>query len=293
MFGTYSITLTATHTVCKQSQTKSITILPIPPVVDFSYNPATGCEPLTVQFTNLSQYADPSTYSWDFGDGSASHLSDPSHTYLHAGKYSVALSASNASGQTITNAKADIIEVDVRPIANFKTTPNPVYAPGGILYTINLSQDATGYLWDFGDGETSTDVRPEHIYKKEGTFTITLIATNEFGCSDTTKVTSAVTVKLGGEILIPNAFSPAINGEGSGDGRNDIFLPVMAGTVQFEMLVFNRWGQLLFKSQDAGTGWDGYYNGKLCEQDVYMYKITVVLANGETVVRTGDINLIR
>lgn len=292
-FGTYTIKLTAASTACSQSQTQSVTILPIPPTVDFSYNPATGCEPLNVQFTNLSQYADPSTYVWDFGDGGSSHLSDPSHLYLHAGKYSVTLSASNASGQTVTNSKPQIIEVDVRPIANFKTTPNPVYVPGGILYTINLSQDATSYSWDFGDGETSTDVRPEHVYKKEGDFTITLVASNVYGCSDTTKVTSAVTVKLGGEILIPNAFSPGTNGEGSGDGKNDVFLPVMAGAVQFEMLVFNRWGQLLFRSQDAGTGWDGYYNGKLCEQDVYMYKLTVTLASGEKVVRTGDINLIR
>jgi len=292
-FGTYAITLTATNTVCSQSQTQTITILPIPPVVDFTYNPATGCEALTVQFTNLSKYADPSTYAWDFGDGGSSPLSDPIHTYLHAGKYSVTLSASNASGQTITNSKPQIIEVDVRPIANFKTTPNPVYVPGGILYTINLSQNATAYWWDFGDGETSTDVRPEHVYKKEGDFTITLAASNEFGCSDTVKIASAVTVKLGGEILIPNAFSPGTNGEGSGDGRNDIFLPVMAGAVQFEMLVFNRWGQLLFRSQDPGTGWDGYYNGKLCEQDVYMYKLTVTLASGEKMVRTGDINLIR
>lgn len=292
-FGTYAIKLTATNTSCSQSQTKSITILPIPPTVDFSYNPATGCEPLNVQFTNLSKYADPSTYVWDFGDGGSSRLSDPDHNYLRAGKYSVTLSASNAAGQTITNSKSQIIEVDIRPIANFKTTPNPVYVPGGILYTINLSQDATGYWWDFGDGETSTDVRPEHVYKKEGDFTITLIASNEFGCRDTVQVTSAVTVKLGGEILIPNAFSPGINGEGSGDGKNDIFLPVMAGAVQFEMLVFNRWGQLLFRSQDASTGWDGYYNGKLCEQDVYMYKLTVTLASGEKMVRMGDINLIR
>ncbi len=292
-FGTYSITLTATHNVCSQSQTQSVTILAMPPVVNFSYDPSTGCEALTVQFTNLSQYAAPSTYVWNFGDGSSSHLSDPSHTYLHAGKSSVTLSASNSSGQTITNSKPQIIEVDIRPIANFKTTPNPVYVPGGILYTINLSQDATSYWWDFGDGETSTDVRPEHIYKKEGSFTITLVASNEFNCSDTVRVSNAVTAKMGGEILIPNAFSPSPSGEGNGDGKNDVFLPVMAGAMQFEMLVFNRWGQLLFQSQDAGQGWNGYYNGKLCEQDVYMYKLTVVLANGETVIRTGDINLIR
>ncbi|MBI1767512.1 MAG: PKD domain-containing protein [Bacteroidetes bacterium] len=292
-FGSYPIKLSVTHYGCTQSQTQTITILPVPPAVDFSYNPATGCEALTVQFTNLSLYADPSSYVWDFGDGTSSRLSDPTHTYIQSGKYSVSLSASNASGQVITNTKPQIITVDVRPIANFKITPNPVYIPGGILYTINLSQDATGYWWDFGDGETSTEVRPEHSYKKEGAFTITLIASNEFNCRDTTKISSAVTVKMGGEILIPNAFSPSTTGEGGGDGKNDVFLPVMTGIVQFEMLVFNRWGQLLFESRDSSQGWNGYYKGKLCEQDVYMYKLTVLLGTGETVVRTGDINLIR
>ena len=74
---------------------------------------------------------------------------------------------------------------------------------------------------------------------------------------------------------------------------NDVFLPNMRGVTQFELLIFNRWGQLLFESRDQSTGWDGYYQGKLCEQDVYMYKLTVKLENGQDVVRTGDVNLIR
>jgi len=292
-FGVYPIKLTVTHTVCSQSQVQTVTILAVPPIVDFSYDPSTGCEPLTVQFTNLSQYADPSTYVWDFGDGVTSRLTDPIHSYSVPGKYSVTLKASNITGQIVSNIKSQIIEVDVRPIANFKVTPTLVYAPIGTVYTSNLSQDASAYYWDFGDGETSMEVRPEHTYKKDGVFTITLIASNEFNCRDTARMESIVTVKKGSQLLIPNAFSPSVNGPGAGDGRNDIFLPVMAGITQFEMLVFNRWGQLLFESRDSAHGWDGYYNGKLCEQDVYMYKLTVVLETGETLTRTGDINLIR
>jgi len=292
-YGVYQIKLTVTHTVCSQTQTQSVTILAIPPIVDFSADPTVGCEPLTVQFTNLTQYADPSTYLWDFGDGSTSQLINPSHTYLSAGKYSVSLSATNATGQNISNAKANFIEVDVRPLASFKVTPDTVFIPGGILYTVNFSEHATSYSWDFGDGSTSIDVRPEHTYTKDGSYTITLIASNEFNCSDTAKVTNAVTVRKGNQILIPNAFSPSLHGAGAGDGKNDVFLPVMSGVVQFEMLVFNRWGQLLFESRSSTQGWDGYYNGKLCEQDVYMYKLTIVTDTGATVTRTGDINLIR
>jgi gliding motility-associated-like protein len=111
---------------------------------------------------------------------------------------------------------------------------------------------------------------------------------------------NGVQVKKGGQVLVPNAFSPSGFGGsggggsgGAGDGKNDVFLPLMRGVTEFELLIFNRWGELLFESTDATRGWDGYYNGKLCQQDVYMYKLTARFENGENVVRVGDINLIR
>ena len=72
-----------------------------------------------------------------------------------------------------------------------------------------------------------------------------------------------------------------------------MFLPLMRGVVEFEMVIFNRWGVLLFESRDSEKGWDGYYNGKLCAQDVYVYKLMASFENGQKIVRVGDINLIR
>jgi gliding motility-associated-like protein len=295
--GKYIIQLTVSDSVCTQSQKQQVEILPIPPLVDFAYTPQSGCEPLTVQFTNLTKYADTNTYRWDFGDGGTSQDTDPAHTYVHSGVYSVSLSASNSTGKTITETKLSIINVFVTPVASFKITPPVIYIPGGVMYTANLSADATSFYWDFGDGENSIEVRPEHLYKKDGSFTITLVASNDSNCSDTARVVDAVFVKKANEVLVPNAFSPGNASSGSiggaGDGKNDVFLPLMRGVTEFEMLIFNRWGQLLFETHDATLGWDGYYQGKLCEQDVYMYKLTAVLANGEKLVRVGDVNLIR
>jgi gliding motility-associated-like protein len=291
-YGTYPISLTVTHGVCTQSATHTITILAIPPLVDFDIQPASGCLPLTVQFTNLSKYADPQTYLWDFGDGATSQGIHPSHTYFNAGSFTVTLSASNVTGQTITAVKKDAVTVDQKPMAGFDTRPDLIYIPGGLLYTSNYTTSATSYLWDFGDGETSNEVRPSHAYTSEGTFTVTLVAKNESGCVDTLKAKVPVTVRLGGQVLLPNAFSPP--GEGSrGDGKNDTFLPVMLGVTQFEMLIFNRWGDLIFQTSDQHHGWDGTYNGKPCQQDVYMYKLTAILENGEKITRVGDVNLIR
>ncbi len=300
-YGTYTIKLTVTNNVCVEERTQAIVVNAIPPVVDFSYDPASGCQPLTVKFKNLSKFADPSTYVWNFGDGQAtSHAIDPTYTYFQPGKYTVSLSASNVTGQVITEVKQNIIEVFVKPSAQFETKPKLIYIPGGILYTKNNSFDAGSYLWDFGDGGTSDLPEPQHSYQAEGAYTITMIAISPNNCSDTARVKNAVLVQKGGQVLVPNAFSPNLNGQGTSgpgggfsDGKNDVFLPLMRGVVQFEMLVFNRWGELLFQTQDQQQGWDGYYQGKLCPQDVYVYKITAMYDNGERVVRTGDINLIR
>ncbi len=295
--GKFTITLTVTTGVCSAVQTQQIEILAIPPIVDFTVDPPSGCVPLTVNFNNLSQFADPGTYQWDFGDLTSSGSINPVHTYYEPGRYTVSLSASNITGQKITETKQAVIEVFPKPKSGFEIKPNIVYIPGGILYTNNRSFDVSRFEWDFGDGSTSTDYEPQHKYKDEGIYTISLTAYNQFDCSDSTKLVNIVKVIKGGVILIPNAFSPGSNrggaGAGTGDGKNDTFLPLTRGVVAFELLVFNRWGTLLFESTDSEKGWDGTFQGKLCQQDVYVYKFTASYENGERVVRVGDINLIR
>jgi gliding motility-associated-like protein len=297
-FGRFSITLTVTHGVCSEVHMQQVEILAIPPIVDFNVDPPNGCVPLTVNFTNLSQFADVNTYEWDFGDLTTSGSINPTHTYYEPGRYTVSLSALNITGQKVTETKQAVIEVFARPKSGFEIKPNVVYIPGGILYTNNRSFDASTYEWDFGDGNTSNAYEPQHQYKDEGIYTISMTAFNLQGCADSTKLVNVVKVIKGGQILIPNAFSPGSAGGGgsgssSGDGKNDMFLPLTRGVVEFELLVFNRWGTLLFQSTDPNTGWDGTYQGKLCQQDVYVYKFSASYENGERFVRVGDINLIR
>lgn len=295
-YGTYSIQLIVSNNTCTATSTRAITILAIPPIVDFSYAPPSGCVPLTVTFTNLSRFAEPDKYLWEFGDGQAtSKAIHPTYTYYEPGVYTVSLSASNATGQVVKVTKQMIIEAYARPSAQFDIKPKLLHLPGGVLYTKNQSFSATSFLWDFGDGTTSTEREPQHSYKDEGTYSIMLIATNQRGCSDSTTMESAVKVIKGGQVLVPNAFSPNLNGSGNDQsvGKNDVFRPLMRGVTEFEMMIFNRWGELLFQSTDPDEGWDGYYKGKLCQQDVYMYKISAMMENGEKVVRMGDVNLIR
>jgi len=293
-YGTFPITLTVTNNICIQTQTISVTINPILPILDFSFDPPSGCAPLTVNFTNLSQFADPSTYRWEFGTNQGTSQSiNPTYTYNEQGIYSVTLYASNILGQEVSITKAGIIEVFESPVALFTIKPNLVYVPGGKVFTNNRSTGADTYEWLFGDGQTSTEFEPIIMYTTEGVYDITLIATNSAGCTDTARLESAVRAEKSAELLLPNAFTPGKDGPGSGDGTNDVFLPMTRGVTEFQMMIFNRWGQLLFESKSLTVGWDGYYEGKLCKQDVYVYKIVAKYENGDVVTRIGDVNLMR
>ncbi len=300
-YGKFTINLKVSSASCFETQTQTIEILAIPPIVDFSYAPAAGCAPLQVKFTNLSKYAEPDKYFWEFGSGQATSTAiDPTYTYYEPGKYTVSLSATNATGKIVKVTKPNIIEVYAIPKADFDVKPRLITIPGGIMYTRNLSFGASRFLWEFGDESTSTDFEPEHSYKEEGNYTIRLTAYNQFDCANTAVKENLIRTEKGGQVLVPNAFSPGgggsgsgVGGSGGGDGKNDIFLPITRGVVEFELLVFNRWGELLFQSTNPEIGWDGTYNGKLCQQDVYVYRLTTAYENGQRLVRVGDINLIR
>jgi len=298
-YGTYTITLTVSQDECVEMASQTITINPIPPILEFDFIAGDGCAPLTVDFINLSQYAEPDTYFWDFGDDiGVSRNPNPTYTYFEPGIYTVSLTASNITEDTITITKTDIIEVLEQPLASFEVRPNVVLVPDNPIYLSNRSQGASQFTWFFGDGNSSNDTEPTYYYEDEGVYDITLIAENISGCTDTLTRQGIVRAEAVGRLLIPNAFSPNPDGPTGGEaggvpGTNDIFLPLSQQVVEFEMLIFNRWGELLFQSLDQNIGWDGYYNGRLQPQDVYVYKLNLIFENGEQVTRAGDVNLIR
>ena len=301
IYGVFTITLTATSQSCEEVFSRTVTINPIPPIVDFDFEPDDGCAPLEVRFTNLSQYAEQDTYIWDFGEGNATSMAvNPTYTYTQPGTYTVSLSASNITGLVMQEIKEQVIRVYGNPSAFFEVRPNQVYLPNPI-YTNNSSFGASGFLWNFGDGTTSNEFEPQHIYTEEGLYNISLVATNENGCSDTLVVDNAVVAKERGGIRVANAFSPSLSGpadENVGQGNsgatgNDVFLPLMENVSEFQMQIFNRWGELLFESNDPNVGWNGYYKGKLVPQDVYAFKISAVFNNGEQETMIGDATLIR
>lgn len=296
--GDYTIRLSIEESNCDSYDSVKVNIQPAEPIVDFSFDPGEGCAPLTVNFTNLTKYGDPETYKWDFGDGEEISYDDhPTHTYYYPGVYSVKLEASNISGIINTSVKKLIIEVFPAPHADFQIRPEMVKLPDDPIYTTNYSSDADSYFWDFGDGSSSSEFEPSHVYLDTGFYDITLIAKTDKGCMDTVVYENMVEVIEGNEIRIPNAFTPSLDGStgGSryGNGRNDVFYPVTEGVIAYKMQVYNRWGELLFDTVDKSQGWDGYYKGKVCAPDVYIYKIDFKFMDGREVMKFGDVMLIR
>ncbi len=189
--GSYNVTLYNTYAYCTDSVTKSITIAPSP-AADFSSDKVFKCQPpFDVNFQDLSSNA--VSWQWDFGDGAASTLQNPSHTYNDFGYYPVKLIATNASGCSDTLQKDSLIQI-VKPVIKFLTLPTS----GCLPFTINpvadiTTQDAiTSYAWDFGDGGTSNVKNPTHTYTSQGTYTVTLTITTSTGCTEVYTLPGAV-----------------------------------------------------------------------------------------------------
>jgi PKD repeat protein len=293
-WGDYTIQLVVSNGSCSDTTYRDVLILPPPPVADFE-GPAEGCVPLTVTFTNLSQ--DHVASNWSFGDGSQSTATNPVYTYWQPGVYTVLLTVTGADGSTDQMVQEQIIHVFPRAQAAFTVTPNEVNVPGEPVYCLNLSTNANSYSWDFGDGNYSTEENPLYYYTAEGEYDMTLIANNDAGCADTMTLPGIVRALASGLIDFPNAFSPSPNGSSNGiydagSFDNDVFFPIHNGVEKYQLQIFNKWGELLFESNDVNRGWDGYYSGLLVKQDVYVWKVKAKFIDGRNYEKSGDVTLI-
>ncbi|MDP1747275.1 MAG: gliding motility-associated C-terminal domain-containing protein, partial [Bacteroidota bacterium] len=142
--------------------------------------------------------------------------------------------------------------------------------------------------WNFGDSTTSSLSNPgSHTYQNTGTYTITLITSTIYNCIDTAYETIIIEPEF--EFYIPNAFTP------NGDEKNDSFSPKGVFIKEYEMMIFDRWGNLIFFSDDINKGWDGKINRgtEIALQDVYVYSIRVIDFKKEEYLYKGIVTLLR
>ena len=293
-WGTYPIKLIVNNGHCSDSIIQNIIIKPPIPIAKFTGG-AIGCQPLPVTFTNTSVYA--TNYLWNFGDNNYGIQANPTHAYGTPGVFTVTLIASGAGGAD-TLAQSNIVTVYQKPFAHFSANPLLVYIPNEAVNFTNQSQYAVSYNWNFGDGGTSTETNPQHTYYIGGNYPVILIATSAYGCADTFNF-STIHALIASSVQVPNAFTPNPSGPSSNGVydptalNNFIFHPVLTGIVQYELSIYNRWGELLFDTTDQTVGWDGYYHDKMCQEDTYVYKIYAISVTSQIIQKTGSVTLFR
>jgi len=306
-WGSFVITLIAYNEYCTDTMRDTVTILPPLPIANFG-ELTKGCEDLTVEFVNKSKYAE--TYKWRFihrvtNAAQSSVDEDPIITFTDPGEYNVFLIATGEGGVD-EKIEVGFIEVFEQPEARFTIAPLEVFIPNEKIVCFNNSKgDNLIYAWDFGDGGVSNQENPEHFYTSEGEYTIALVVTNSF-CYDTSFADSPVLAKPSGSLAAPNAFTPRDGdepGENGGldftapgyDGTsNDVFYPKVIGEIKdYEFMIFNKWGEMLFRTESQTVGWTGWYRHRLCKMDVYVYKVKATMVDNSEVVLFGDLTLLR
>jgi len=248
--GEYS--LSVTEDLCQYSDTINITFYS--PEASFTSNIISGCSPLLVEFLDLSssEYSEIQSWVWDFGDGQTSYINNPSHEYQYEGVYPVTLTITDINNCYSTTNIDHLINVIPQPEVDFTFSPeNPTIFSPQVLFTSQTS-NATDWYWQFGDGTTSNEINPLHIYNEPGFYYVTLDVSAENGCSNSISWSLFIETPL--NIYVPNSFSP------NNDGLNDLFIPVISGlstTAKYHFEIYSRWGIKVFESYDFTEGWLG------------------------------------
>ncbi len=177
-------------------------------VTQFSATPLSGCAPFTVNFTDQSS-GNPNYWKWDLGNNTVSFLRNPSTIYLNPGIYTIKLVIRNAAGSADSLTKLQYVVVYAKPTTNFSASTLTGCYPLAVNFT-DLSTPGSGtitnWLWDFGDGNTSTQQNPSHIFSSAGTYTVLLVVTNSKGCSKSFTRSNYITINNGVKAAFTNSF---------------------------------------------------------------------------------------
>lgn len=284
--GTYKVRLVLVDTnYCNSPDSLEVDLRIAPNVKAQFETPASGCVPYEAIFNNTSLAGQ--QFRWDFGDGNTSTLSSPTHIYNNTGTYRVKLVAIDSATCNIIDSTETTITVNPNPVADFSFTPVTPEVNKPTIFT-NLSTGGVRYKWIFGDGDSLIKTTPDtvlHQYNTTGTFNACLVTFNQFGCSDT--VCRPVQALIQPLLDVPNAFTPGRF------GKNSTVQVEGFGIAKMTWRIYNRWGQVVFETQNRKSGWDGTFKGKPQPMEVYAYVLDVEFSDGTRTRKTGDITLIR
>lgn len=273
--GTTTYVVTVTNEFgCVSSDSLDIVVHPLPNI-SFTGDSLVGCSPFGIDFSIVSD-VEIATTDWFFGDGGiAPGVTFPTvtHVYEFGGLYDVRATVTDIYGCVSSVEYDEYITVITQPIAAFTMSPQSVFTNDTRVEFTNESLHATDYVWDFADGSPLlNDVNPSHEFPQDPGdvfYPVELEASNYLGCKDS----AILYLQVKSIILfyIPNTFTP------DGDQFNETFQPVFESgfdPYDFHMVIYNRWGEIVFETYDASIGWDGTYGSQgLVDDGVYTWQI--------------------
>ncbi|WP_430404358.1 PKD domain-containing protein [Fluviicola sp.] len=284
--GTYYIRL-RNAAGCSDVEPVTVAYTGLP--VDFTSNVSEGCAPASITFTHNSPTSVNCVWTFE-GGGTQVGCGLVTQQYNSEGTYDVTLTVTDVNGCTGSLTQSDMITIYPEVNASFGVN---VYEQS-ILYPVfnftNTSTNATSYIWEFGDGTISAQTSPTHTYAETpGVYHIILYASNAAGCNDSAVAVVSVIDEL--IFYVPNSFTP------DGDEHNNIFFPVFSSGFDgqnYTLLIFDRWGEVLFESHNLAFGWDGTYMGQLCKEGTYTWKILIKERNKDNHHEyIGHVNLLK
>ena len=278
--GNYSVTVTDADN-CSTVLTTVINVASYPVASITHTNAHCGQADGSATATVSGGGAGPFTYLWNTGD------STQTINNLMPGIYTVSVS----NGHCDTTALVSIMNVP-GPTASFWYHPNPITIDHPEVVFTSGTENAVSWQWDFGDSTgTACGQSVIHPFYSVNNYTVTLIVTDSYGCSDTTS--QLVIVHDIFTIYIPNSFTP------DGDGKNDVFQAygISWEPGDYDMIIYDRWGNIMYKTDDPSQPWNGGYHNNPSRADkipgVYVYRITVKGINCPEKIYMGSVTLLR
>lgn len=280
-YGNYVVTLVvASAAGCIDTVIDTLTVYPLP-VVSFSADTVCVGDPTTFADLSFVPSGNITTWSWNFGDPSSganntSNLQNPTHVFSAPGNFNVTLTVTSNNGCVSTVVLQAL--VFPLPVADFSYQPvSPLGLTDVVAFTDLSAGGVVQWSWLFGDGDSSFAQHPNHLYGDTGVYIITLSVIDNNGCKDTIRLPIEI---LDYTFYIPNAFTP------NGDGTNDFFFGAGIGIKEYEMWIFDRWGNRIFYCKKEGLPqelpclWNGKvdagFSDEKVQEDVYVWKVRLI-----------------
>jgi gliding motility-associated-like protein len=290
--ATYS-TDPAPSGLCPDTKTISILVNDKPEANAVASNLG-GCNyPWTVDFSTTT--VNTGEAIWNFGDGTPNDTGlVVSHVFTTPGTYTATIYYTDNIGCKDTTQALTAVTIFSVPVAAFEPSLDITTVIDAEITFANQTSDLLNntYTWDFGGLGYSTDISPLFLFTNSGEYFVTLIATSPEGCQDT--AVKKVTINPDVVLYVPNAFTP-----GNNDGLNDVFQiflpPTGVDFTTFDLKIYDRWGELIYRTNDVNKFWTGARNnsGDILKQDVYVWKITFMDTKKKYYEKLGHISLLR